>query len=116
MATTVATGVDQYNWPYLVRSVQLSTIVPNASLDLTHGGPSGASPMAVGYDVLTEATSGDPVVAIEHYPLLDVPDSGTTRLKIKTVGGGDLTGAVIRVLLYFVDRAAGGTGTANTEA
>lgn len=111
MATTKGTAQTLHNWPYTVTAVNLSTIEPGESLDVAHGGPSGVKPEFIQHSVTTEATSGDPVVDVEHIRASDNTTNNTSRLRVKTESGGDLTGAVVRVLFFFTSAASGGIGT-----
>lgn len=108
MATTTTGRGELFNWPMLVSRVDLTTINPGESLDVSHGGPSGAPVLFVTHEVYVEATSGDPVVSVEHIGASDSTANDTARIKVKTVAGGDLAGATVRLLFWFSDQASGG--------
>ena len=110
MATTKSTPVVLHNAPYIVTAVNLSTIEPGETLDVSHGGPTGVKPEFVLHSVTTEATNGSAVVAVEHIRGSDSTTNDTSRLRVKTEDGGDLTGAVVRVLFFFTASASGGIG------
>jgi hypothetical protein len=110
MATTAAVGVPLHNWPFTVMKVKLTTIEPGETVDVSHGGPTGCNVAWLQHEVVVEATSGDPVVSVEHIVASDSLSSDTARVRVKTVSGGDLTGCVVNLLFFFVEQASGGIG------
>lgn len=107
MATVAKTAIVTRNWPELVTRVDLSTIDPGASLDISHGGPTGARVDTVDFEVITLATSQSPVF-VSHILASDSLANDTARVVVDTESGGDLTGAIVRVYFHFVEQASGG--------
>lgn len=93
---------------FLVTVVDLSTITPDEPVDASHGGPSGVAPVMVSYEVRTRATNGSPVVAVNHESASDSTSNNTARVRVSSIPGGDLSGAVVRVFFHFVAQASGG--------
>lgn len=110
MATTAGTPQVVHNSPYIVTAVNLSTIEPGETVDVSHGGPSGVKPAFIVASTTVEATNGSPVLSVEHIRGSDSTTNNTSRLRVKTDDGGDLTGAVVRVLFFFTAAASGGIG------
>lgn len=110
MATTETIRRDASRWGdgWLVTAVDLSTILPDEPVDVEHAGPSGASCDYITYDVRTRATTGSPVVQVSHEAANDSTTNNTCRIRVSTLPGGDLTGAVVRVFFHFAAAAAGG--------
>lgn len=107
MAATTTTGVELENWPELVTYVDVSTIDPGVSLDISHGGPSGVPVKRVTHEVTTVANDRSGVF-VSHVRASDSTDNDTARVVIDTVPLGDLTGAVVRVYFHFQGQASGG--------
>jgi len=110
MATTVGTAREVHNWPYLVTELNLTTIEPSETVDAAHGGPAGVKPEFIQYSTTVEATSGDPVVDVEHIRASDNTTNDTSRIRVKAESGADLTGATVRVLFFFTAQRSGGIG------
>ena len=108
MATTQS-SVGYVDWGdgHVETAVDLSTIDPGASLNVSHGGPSGATVYKVSHEVTTLPTSKD-VVHVAHVAASDSTTNNTARIVVDTTSGGDLTGAVVRVYFYFREAASGG--------
>lgn len=118
MATT-ATAKGQLNagdFAFVV-AVDLTTIAPGETVDASTAGicPRGTSPDWITWETRVEATSGDPVLCVEHIAASDVTtaDSETVRLRVKAESGGDLTGATVRVFCWYLKAASGGNRAAN---
>jgi hypothetical protein len=111
MATTAGTAREVHNWPYLLTEVNLTTVLPGETLDVSHGGPSGVKPEFVLGTVTVEATSGDSISTVEHIRGSDNTTNNTARLRVKAPAGADLTGATVRVLFFFTAQASGGIGS-----
>ena len=111
MATTKGAAQVLHNWPYTVTAVNLTTIEPGETLDVSHGGPSGVAPEFIQYSTTVEATSGSPVVDVEHIRGSDSTTNNTARVRVKTTDEGDLTGATVRVLFFFTAAGSGGIGS-----
>lgn len=110
MATTETIRRDSFRWGdgYLITAVDLSTITPDEPVDVEHGGPSGAEVAYMTYEVRTRATLGAPVIQVTHEAASDSTTNDTARVRVSTIAGGDLTGAVVRVLFHFAQMASGG--------
>jgi hypothetical protein len=115
MATTKTFVGNVLGEPFQVTAVDLTTIAPSETLTVSHNGPSGASPSFVTYETQVEATSGDPVVDVERIVANDDLSNDTSELRVKTIPGGDLTGATVRVFFWFVP-VGGRTNGVDTNA
>lgn len=111
MATAAGAAKTLHNWPYTVTAVDLTTIEPGETVDVSHGGPSGVKPEFINWSTSVEATNGSPVVSVEHIRGSDNTTNNTARVRVKTETGGDLTGATVRVLFFFTSAASGGIGS-----
>lgn len=107
---TVSSAVPLYNWPVLVHSVQVSAIVPDEDLDIAHGGPAGAKVGWMQWELIERPTTKD-VVCVEYDSDNNSLVNDTARVAIGTTAAGDLTGAVVRLLFFFVEQASGGIGS-----
>jgi hypothetical protein len=101
-AATVADKTDRQNWPMLVRSFELSVMTSDQQEVVTHGGPL-ATPETVSFYVTTRPTDGSQI-SMEW--VSSSTANGTVTLRFYSDGLGDLTGAVVRVHLTFLDHAA----------
>lgn len=98
--------------PFHIDVVEISTIDPGVTIDVAHGGPSGAECMMVTHEVTTRATSRD-VIEVSHLRASDSASGDTVAVAIDTTTGGNLAGAVVRLYLWFVESASGGNRNAN---
>lgn len=105
MAATVGEGRTTEMTPYFKREFRVSTLVANESFSITHGGPS--SYKAKGYEVNCKT----PPTALCSYTVIRDKDSETSTtavFKVVPETGGDLTGLVLDVTLYWDDAKSGG--------
>lgn len=104
-AATVTQRKNLFNAEaFQVQEFLLSSLTSHQNEDVAHGGPSGVAPSFMQYEVQTAATTGH-VVALEHIRASDDTSNNTIRLRAKVEDGGDITGAVLRVWVYFLPRA-----------
>ena len=91
--------------PFLITELSLSTIVAGKSETVSHGGPSGATPLMVLHTVSTRPTD----CSVVDFAWTGSSTSGNTvSLTLDTVPGGSLTGAVVKVFCLFSEQASGG--------
>jgi hypothetical protein len=107
MATTTA-AIALSSQPYLVTTVQVSSITAGEDLNLSHGGPSGVRPSFVLWELVERPTSRH-AVCVEVDRDNDNTTNNTARVAIDTEVGGDLAGAVVRFIFFFLSQATGGT-------
>jgi len=91
--------------PFLITELSLSTIVAGKSESVSHGGPTGATPLMVLHTVSTRATDG----SVVDFAWTATSTSGdTVSVTLDTVPGGSLTGAVVKVYCLFSEQGSGG--------
>lgn len=112
MAATQTPRGLKVMWPFHVSVVDVSTLEPGATVNVAHGGPTGAEVLMVTHEVTTRPTSRD-VVEVSHLRASDSTTNDTAAVAIDTTDVGDLTGAVVRLYFWFVEAASGGNRAAN---
>jgi hypothetical protein len=114
MATAATTASELSQWPFLVTFQDLTTIEPDQPMDLSHGGPTGASVTWVTHEVRVAPTSKD-VIDVRHIAASDSTSNDTARIEVSTPDGGDLTGATVRVFYWFIPQGAGGISSSTAQ-
>ena len=104
-AATVSNSKSLTAAPFFIRQHTFSSMTSDQKETLTHGGPSGATAFKVEYQVTTRPTSGDTLNM--EWSASDT-DNDTVTLRFYAEQGGDLAGAVVDVLVYWLDQASGG--------
>lgn len=93
-----------------VVQINCSTLDAGLEVDVAHGGPSGATPYNVTCTVITPPTDGSDV----KFSWIQADNDTTNneiRVQFDTEAGGDLTGAVVLLHVYFNQAASGGLST-----
>lgn len=108
MATT-SSPIAVSGHPYYVTEVQVSSITAGQDIDVSHGGPPGASVSKMEWEVIERPTSRH-AVTVEHDKENDSTTNDTARVAIDTEVGGDLAGAVVLLRFTFFAQASGGIG------
>lgn len=117
-AATVSKQNDFRADPWYYREVQMSVLTSDQSEDVANGSPTtttgvGVSPQLVGWEVITP-----PTVLCVFQMYRDTANDSTTnntcRLKFVAEGGGDLTGAVVRVRFQYLNMKVGGIDSGAT--
>jgi hypothetical protein len=80
---------------------------PGATVNVEHYGPSGMSALYVTHEVTTRATDRSPVL-VSHLRGSDSTTNDTVAIVVDTTDAGDLTGAVVRLYIHFLEKSAGG--------
>jgi hypothetical protein len=106
MAMTVADKGVVVQTPFHVHKLSLSTIQAGARVTCTHTGPTDVRPVDVRLgEITTRPTSGCPVFL---QWVGTSASANTVDIVLDTEIGGDLTGAVVEVLIMFAAHATGG--------
>ena len=106
MAMTVTDKGIVVQTPFHVHKLSLSTIQAGAKVTCTHTGPTDVAPIGVEMArITTRPTSGCPVTL--QWVGASAGDN-TVDIVLDTEIGGDLTGAVVEVLITFAAHATGG--------
>ena len=105
MAATVGTGRDVEMVPYYKREFRITGLVSNETITITNGGP--ASFRAKGYEV-NEQTAPTALCSYKVIRIKDSETSTTSVFKVVAEAGGDLTGLVLDLTLYWDDAKSGG--------
>ncbi len=104
-ATVSSTGSSKEMWPYFVLEFDITGLVAGETVSITHGGPSQYRPDKVEVEPYTLPTAPGPI----NWSRDRTNDSTTvTALKFFPEPGGDLSGAVARVRLYWYGGKGGG--------
>lgn len=107
MAATKGITEVVSNCPYVIESTYYTTLEPGATVTHTHAGPSGVAPLKAECIVTERPTSRD-VVSFAWDESANDTTNNTVALQFDTTNGGDLAGAQVKVLIYFLDQASGG--------
>lgn len=108
MAAATISGQYDVTFPgFLVRKIVVSSMTADQLEDVAHGGPSGCKASFVLPIVTTRATSGDPV-SVSWERAGDSTANNTIRVRASVPVGGDITGAVVDLYIFFVAQASGG--------
>lgn len=107
MAASVASAVNVTSFPWAVTTVEVSSAEPGVDLNISHGGPTGVQPSFMIWE-LVERPTDHSVVFVEADRENDNTSNNTSRVAIDTTPTGDLSGAVIRLVFFFVNQASGG--------
>ena len=91
--------------PFSITELSLSTIVAGKSEAVSHGGPTGATPLMVLHTVSTRPTDGS---VVDFAWTASSTSGDTVSVTLDTVPGGSLTGAVVKVYCLFSEQASGG--------
>ena len=107
MAASVSSKGAVINTPHQVVAVEVSSMEPGVTVNVAHGGPSGAPVIYITHEVITRATSRD-VIEVSHLRGSDSLANSTVAVAFDTISGGDLAGAVVRLYCHFAAHASGG--------
>jgi hypothetical protein len=107
MASTKTAAKSFSMVPYPVTEIDVSAITAGLEEDYSHGGPSGVVVREIRMEVVTPATSGDPIF-IARDTDNDSLTNNTCRLKLYTNVGGDLTDAKVKLYFTFEAMKSGG--------
>lgn len=110
MAYAQSTPYAVEQTPRIVTQFDLTGLEPDQTLNLSHGGPTGAAPDEVRWEVVVSPTDGSPVL-VEHLVSGDSTTADTVRLKVRTIPGGSLSGATVRIRVKFLACASNSIGT-----
>lgn len=111
MAATVSRQKTIKDWPHLIREVQMSALVGDQSEDVAHGGPTGLKANDITFETVTPPTAPC-TYSLQRSRDDDSTSNDTSRIKFAVEGGGDLTGAVVKVRFHFYASASGGISAA----
>lgn len=97
--------------PYHVQALTVETLIADQLASLAHGGPynsastSTVKPFNVTCTVITPSNSLDPIfMSWENSTTV----ASTVSVRFSTSNGGDLTGAIVKLFVWFLDHGAGG--------
>ena len=93
-----------------ISRIELSSLTSDQYEDIAHKGPSGAACLFVLPLVSAGATDGSQVTG-EWVKASDSTASNTVRVRYRVASGGDISGAVATVLVFFLKQASGATST-----
>jgi hypothetical protein len=105
-ATVTAVGNgDKEMDPYSVREFDLTNLVSDENIDITHGGPTGFKAVKTEFEWRVPPTA---LCAATPYRVAASDTTTTARVRVVAEGGGDLTGATLRVRFYWYGGKSGG--------
>jgi len=109
MAATVSNRIALRDWPYLIREVEMSSLVSDQSEDVAHNGPTGKKVDKVEVEITTPPTVNSDFTWY-HDVANDSTSNNTVRLQFI---GADLGGMKIKVRFHFFASASGGIDSGN---
>jgi hypothetical protein len=107
MAISTDSSFIQRDIPEVCNVIQVSTLDAGVDVNQAHTGPSGARAYKVDHTVITKPTDGSDV-KFEWDGANDSTTNNTIRIRFDTEAGGSLTGAVVKLFVYFGGVASGG--------
>jgi hypothetical protein len=110
MAYTTSAPVVVQESPDIITRFDLSTLDSDILINVPHGGNTGTVVEQVWYEVTTRPTDGSPVF-MSHPVSSDSTTNDTVALRFRTIPGGSLDGAVVRVHVKFLGCASNSVGT-----
>ena len=109
-ATMTAPIVKKGATQDVVMQLDFSSMTDGQLETVSHGGPSGVRPYQITCETTLRSAAGD-LVLMEHVRASDDTTNDTVTLRFTASGGGNLTDATARVLVYFDSHKSGGKVT-----